>query len=148
MIAGAAAGAAQRVDRIGARREPRRRGAEHDAGDEREADGERQHQRRRARVDRQERRAGERERQQQARGADGDDESGDAAGDGEQHALDQRLRDDLPARRAHREPHGGLAAPRDGAGEQQVRDVGAGDEQHQPAHAEQNLQAACRTAPS
>ena len=67
---------------------------------------------------------------------------GDAAGDREQDALDERLRHDLPARRAHREPHGGLTAPRDRAREQQVRDVGAGDEQHQPAHAEQNLQAA------
>ncbi len=60
----------------------------------------------------------------------------------EQDALDERLRDDLPARCAQREPDGGLTAPRDGAGEQQVRDVGAGDEEHQPAHAEQNLQAA------
>ena len=142
MIAGAAAGAAQRIDRIGARREPRRRGAEQDAGDEREAERECQHHRRRTRVDRQEGRAGEGERKQQARGANGDDEAGDAAGDREQDALDERLGDDLPPRRAHREPDRRLTAPRDRAGEQQVRDVGAGDEQHQPAHAEENLQAA------
>ena len=36
----------------------------------------------------------------------------------------------------------GLAAPRDGAREQQVRDVGARDQQHQAAHAEEDLQAA------
>ncbi len=62
--------------------------------------------------------------------------------DGQQHALDQRLRDDLPARGAERQPHRGLAATRDGAGQQQVGDVGAGDQQHQPAHAEQDAQAA------
>ena len=73
---------------------------------------------------------------------DRDDQAGDAAGDGEEHALDERLRDDLPARRADGEPQRGLAAPRDRTREQQVRDVGARDEQHQAAHAEQNLQAA------
>ena len=67
---------------------------------------------------------------------------GDPAGDGQQNALDERLRHDLPARRADGEPQSGLPAPRDRAGEQQVRDVGAGDEEHQPAHAEENLQAA------
>ena len=85
---------------------------------------------------------GERERQQQARRADRDDEAGDAAGDREEDALDQRLRHDLPARRADREPDRRLRPPRHGAREQQVGDVGARDEQHQPAHAEKNLQAA------
>ena len=47
---------------------------------------------------------GEGERQQQTRGADRDDEPGDPAGDGEQDALDERLRHDLPARRADGEP--------------------------------------------
>ena len=90
---------------------------------------------------------GERERQQQARRADRDGESDDAAGDGEEHALDERLRDDLPARRADRQPQRGLAAPRDRAREQQVRDVGAGDQQHQSAHAEKNAQAAAVLLP-
>ena len=61
---------------------------------------------------------------------------------GEQHAFDQRLRDDLPARRAERQPHRRLAAAGDGARQQQVGDVGAGDQQHQRAHAEQDAQAA------
>ena len=55
-------GAAQRLDRIGARREPRRRRAEEDAGDERQAEGEGEHQRRRLRADRQELHVGEGER--------------------------------------------------------------------------------------
>ena len=109
---------------------------------EREAERERQHQRRRTRVDRQERRPREGEREQQPRRADRDDQSGDAAGDREQDALDERLRHDLPARGADRQPQRGLPAPRHGAREQQVRDVRAGDEQHQPAHAEEDLQAA------
>ena len=50
--------------------------------------------------------------------------------------------DDVPARCADGEPDRGLAAPGDRAGEQQVCDVGAGDEQHEAAHAKQNLQAA------
>ena len=41
-----------------------------------------------------------------------------------------------------------LAAPRDRAREQQVGDVGAGDQQHQAAHAEEDLQAAAVPAPS
>ena len=138
----AAAGAAKRVDRIGARGEPRRRGAEQDAGDERERESERQNRRRRRRVDRQECDPRKRERQQQTRRADRDGEAGDAAGDREEDALDQGLHDDLPPRGADREPDGGLRPPRDGAREQQVGDVGAGDEQHQAAHAEKNLQAA------
>ena len=64
------------------------------------------------------------------------------AGDREQDALDERLGHDLPSRRAHREPDRRLTAPRHRAREQQVGDVGAGDEQHEPAHAEENLQAA------
>ncbi len=141
MIAGRATRTAQRIDRVGAGGEPRRRRAEDDAGDEGEAEGKGQHYRRRIRVDRQERRPGEREREQQPRGPDRDREPGNPAADREHHALDQRLRHQLPARRAHREPHGGLPAPRHRAGEQQVGDVGAGDEQHEAADAEQNLQA-------
>ncbi len=109
---------------------------------QREAEREGQDQRRGTRVDRQERRAGEGEREQQTRRADRDDESGDPAGDGEQDALDERLRHDLPARRAHREPQAVWPRRATRAGEQQVRDVGAGDQEHQPAHAEENLQAA------
>ena len=148
MIAGAAACTAQRVDRIGARCEPRGSGSEDDASDERQAAGERQHQRCGANIDGQECGAGKCERQQQSRGPDGDEQSGDGAADGEEDALDQRLRDDLAARGAHRKADRGLTAPRDTAGEQQVRDVRARDQQDQPAHAEQNLEAACGTAPS
>ena len=60
----------------------------------------------------------------------------------EHHAFDQRLGDDLPPRGAHGQPHRGLAAPRHRPGEQQVGDVGTGDQQHQRAHRQQDAQAA------
>ena len=94
------------------------------------------------RIDRQKRRASEGESKEQAGGTGGDDESGHSPGDGKEDALDERLRHDLPARGSHRQPDGGLAAPRDGTTEQQIGDIGAGDEQNQAAHAEKNLQAA------
>jgi hypothetical protein len=142
MIASAPPGPAEGVHRARARRKPRRRGTEQRAGDERDGHRETEHHRRGARVDRQERRSGERQRQQEARRAECDCEAGDPAGKGQQDALDERLDDDVAARRADREPDRGLAAPGDRAGEQQVGDVGARDEQHQPAHAKQKLQAA------
>ena len=49
--------------------------------------------------------------------------------------------DDLPPRGADGETHGDLPAPRHGAREQQVRDVRAGNQQHEPADDEQDLQA-------
>jgi hypothetical protein len=142
MIASAPARTAERVDWVGARREPRRRRAEHRAGEERQAEGERENYRRRAGVDRQEGAAGEREREQQARRADGDDESRDAPRDREENTLGERLRHDLPARCAQCQPDRRLSPPRDPAGEQQVRDIGTGDEKHQPADTQENLQAA------
>jgi hypothetical protein len=66
----------------------------------------------------------------------------DAAGDGEEDALDERLGDNLAPRRADRQPQRGLAAARDRARQQQVGDVGTRKEEDQPAHAEKNLQAA------
>jgi hypothetical protein len=53
-----------------------------------------------------------------------------AAGDREQHALGQQLPDDPPASGTERRAHGNLALAAHAAREQEVRDVGAGDEQH------------------
>ena len=49
--------------------------------------------------------------------------------------------DDLSPGRTDREPDRRLAAPRHRARQQQVRDVRAGDQQHQAAHGEQDLEA-------
>ena len=142
MIARRSTRSAQRIDRIGPRRQPGGHGAEEHAGDHRDAERERQHQRRRACADGKKCRDGEREREQQPRGAHRDDEARDAAADGEQDAFDERLRDDLRSRRADGHPYGRLRPSRDRAREQQVRDVRAGDQQHESAHGHQQLQAA------
>ena len=83
MVAGAAPRAAQRFGGIGARREPRRRGAEDDSGKQGQAEGERQHHERRHRADGEEVRAMEGEAQKQARGGHGHQESRQAASDRE-----------------------------------------------------------------
>ena len=142
MIARRSTRSAQRIDRISPRRQPGGYGAEEHAGDHRDAERERQHQRRRACADGKKCRDGEREREQQPRGAHRDDEARDAAADGEQDAFDERLRDDLRSRRADGHPYCRLRPSRDRAREQQVRDVRAGDQQHESAHGHQQLQAA------
>ena len=91
-IAGAAARAAQRFRRIGARRKPCRRRAENDSRHERQPERERQHQERRRGADRKEMRAVKGQRKQQPRGCHCHQKSGDAAADGEQDAFGERLR--------------------------------------------------------
>ena len=66
-----------------------------------------------------------------------------AADGGEQEALDQLLLEQPPASRAKCGTHGRLALAADGARQQQVRDVGAHDQQHQ---ADQEQQHPERTA--
>ncbi len=68
----------------------------------------------------------------------------DCAARHRQHqAFDQQLPHQLPARRAHRQPHRHLLLPRHRPRNQQVRHVEARDQQHQPDHAHQH-----RSAPS
>ena len=65
-------------------------------------------------------------------------ETDEAAGAGEQQALDEELAHELAARGAERQPHGDLALAHEAARDEQVGDVGAGDEQHQADHAHQH----------
>ena len=58
----------------------------------------------------------------------------------DQQALGQQLADDAPARRADRQPHGDLALARGGARQHQVREIRAGDEQHEAGRGEQQPQ--------
>ena len=58
----------------------------------------------------------------------------------EQHALDEQLAHDAAARRADRQPHGDLALAGGRASQQQIREVGAGDQQHQSGGREQHDQ--------
>ena len=54
----------------------------------------------------------------------------DAADERQHHALGEHLPDEPPARRAQRDAHRDLSLASRGPGEEQRRDVGAGDEQH------------------
>ncbi len=76
------------------------------------------------------------------RRSDGDDKTRDAADDGEQHAFGESLQNDFTRRGADGETNRGLSAAVDGAGEKQIRDVGARDQKNRSANREQNLQAA------
>ena len=105
----------------------RRHQPEDDAGQHGDGDGEDQH----AIIDRDLARARDAVR------ADGDDQvyaparqqqAQRAAGGRQQHALGQQLPDDAPAARAHGRADGHLFLPRSGARQQQVGDVGAGDQ--------------------
>ena len=69
-------------------------------------------------------------RAQQRHRDDGDRDAERAADAGQQQALGHQLADQALAAGAHRRAHGQLAAALERAGEQQVRQVGAGDQQH------------------
>ena len=73
----------------------------------------------------------------EARASSGDEHAGRAAEHREQTRLGEELPDELQPARADREPDGHLVGARGGAREQQVGDVGAGDEQHERGDAEQ-----------
>jgi hypothetical protein len=68
---------------------------------------------------------------QRLQGAEGHAQSQDTAHQSEDHALCECLPDDSTSRRAQRHPHGDLALASSGPGQEQSRDVGASDEQHQ-----------------
>ena len=59
-------------------------------------------------------------------------EAEDRAGAGQQQALGEQLPRDAQARRAERQAQAELLAARGGARQQQVREVRARDQQHQP----------------
>ena len=140
--------ALQRLGDVGLRRLQRRRQAEHDAG---------QHRRRRARraapvvliVDprlvrdvelRHQRRRSERIAPKANRTPSA------AADERQQHALGQQLPHQPPAAGADRHPDRHLAGARRAAGELQVGDVGAGDQQQERDRAEQQVQAGAHLA--
>ncbi len=107
----------------------RREDAEEHARGHRDPGGKEQHlpgKARRGRIDRAERKIGRHD----ADGPAENHEPRDAAQSREQTRLEQQLAYELTAARANREPHGHLRRAAGGAREQQVRDVGARDEQN------------------
>ena len=99
------------------------------------------HERRRG-ADREEVRAVEREGEQQLSCSHGDDQACNSPEHGEQHAFGESLHDDFARGGADGETYCGLGAAVDGAGEQQIRNVGARDQENHSADGEQNLQTA------
>ena len=63
-----------------------------------------------------------------------------AADERQQHALGQQLPDQLAAGRAQRQPHRDFPLAHEPAGNQQVRDIGAGDQQDEADHPHQDDQ--------
>ena len=63
-----------------------------------------------------------------------------AAREGQQQALGQQLPDEAEASRSQRESHRHLLPPLDSPRQQQIGDVGAGDEQRQPDHNQHDSQ--------
>ena len=61
----------------------------------------------------------------------GEAETDNAADEGQEHALDEQLTNDPPPRRAEGHAHGDLPGAMGRAGQQQVGDVRAGDQQHE-----------------
>ena len=76
--------------------------------------------------------------QQHAAGPPRHDQPKDRATAGEQQALDEALAHDRSAARPERQTNGHLLLACGAAREQQVRNVGAGDEQHEPDHPHQH----------
>ena len=58
----------------------------------------------------------------------------------EQQALRQKLPDDLHSPRAERQAHRDLLAPSSGARDEQTRNIGTGDQQHQSDHHHEHLE--------
>ena len=56
----------------------------------------------------------------------------------QEHAFNQQLSDDALPRRADREANGDFTLSGSGAGQQQIRKIGAGDQQHEPGRAQQD----------
>ncbi len=73
-------------------------------------------------------------------GPHGEVDGEDAAGQGQEQGLDDEGTQQPGARGAEGGAHGEFAGAGHGAGEEQVRQVGAGDEQHQGAQTDQHAQ--------
>ena len=126
---------------IQARRAPRGRQAEQHAGQQRDGQRERQHTPIQTEVNAagQDSRVFVGQRQERALAPEGEEHADRAAQRREQHTFGQQLPDQTPAPRADRQPHTDLCAAQGRPRQQQVRHVGAGNQQHQRHHDEQSI---------
>src|SRR5262249_7760936 len=79
-----------------------------------------------------------RPRDEKPEGSPGQGEPAEAADEADHDALDDELRGDAPAARAERPAQGELVPPALGAHEEQVRDIGAGDQKDRADAAHEN----------
>ena len=133
-----AGGVLQRDPRIGAARAECREQTEDHAGRDRERHRERENPQIRCRIDEQRLTLGRHQREERLGQRNRQPHAERAAGNREHEAFGQELPNQLAAASAERQPHRDLALPHDAARDQQVRDVGAGDQQHEPDHAHQD----------
>ena len=143
-VARGAVHAAQRLGRLCVRRQPRRTRAKENAGDQRDQKGKAKDGQRWTGVDGHVVRVGKCERKNGVRAGIGNGQSSQSADAAQQHALGENLADDAAAPCAQGHAHGDVGAPRGGARQQQVGDVGAGDEQHDGGENHQHLQTLAR----
>ena len=108
----------------------RRGHAEEDAGQRRDREREGENPPVRRRRDRRRRVRADEESKHGRRADGGNHDTSGPSSEREQHAFDQQLSRDPRARRAECEPYGDLALPGRAAREEQVRDVGAGDQEN------------------
>ena len=81
-----------------------------------------------------------RHRQKDPQAAPADEHSGGAADQTQQQALGQQLLEQAAASRAKRQADGDLSLPSCPARQQQIRHVGAGDQQHESSRAQQHIE--------
>ncbi len=126
----------ERLGEVGLRDQQRRRQTEGDARQERHRGRERQHAQVELGLGHTRQGLGA-ERDDQIRAPVGEHHPEHAAHARQQHALGQQLADDARGACAERQPHLDLTLPADGALEQQVGHVHAGDQEHECDGAEQ-----------
>ena len=80
------------------------------------------------------------DRRNRVQGPLGDHDAERRAEQGQQHRLGQQLPDELPAVGANRQAHRHFSGTAGAAHQQQVRDIGAGDEQNRAGHSEEDEQ--------
>ena len=128
----------QRRPRIRPARAQRGEQAEDDAREEGERHAEREDAAVGTRADQKRRPLDRNQGQQGPRQHDGEGEAGEAAEERQQQALDEQLLHEAPARRAERQAQRDLLLPHEASRDEQIRDVGARDEQHEADHAHQH----------
>jgi len=127
----AAAGSLQRRRQIDPRRAQRRREAEADAGEHADRDEKHQDTQVGRQIEPDRRRTQPDHAEQGSHAPVGDADAGQRTERREHHALGEQLTHQPGAAAADRQAHADLAAARRGARQQQIRDVGARDHEHE-----------------